>query len=154
MDTFERNLENAQLELQMDAAHYVPVLYRSQMELSNVMSALPTLLLLGFLIWSFRRTGRMMGGGGGRGGGRGPFGGGGQGGHPLCLHLDGRNLEHYSHSLPSRSFWDVVIKRNANRPERHRGLIFGCCWLRGGKDRNHGVCKLFEESSAIHRSWC
>ena len=82
MDTFERNLENAQLELQMDAAHYVPVLYRSQMELSNVMSSLPTLLLLGFLIWSFRRTGRMMGGmgGGGRGGGgRGPFGGGAQG---------------------------------------------------------------------------
>ena len=82
VDTFERNLENAQLELQMDAAHYVPVLYRSQMELSNVMSSLPTLLLLGFLIWSFRRTGRMMGGmgGGGRGGGgRGPFGGGAQG---------------------------------------------------------------------------
>ena len=80
VDTFERNLENAQLELQMDAAHYVPVLYRSQMELSNVMSSLPTLLLLGFLIWSFRKTGRMMGGmgGGGRGGGgRGPFGGGG-----------------------------------------------------------------------------
>ena len=78
MDTFERNLENAQLELQMDAAHYVPVLYRSQMELANVMSSLPTLLLLGFLIWSFRRTGRMMGGmGGGGRGGRGPFGGGG-----------------------------------------------------------------------------
>ena len=78
MDTFERNLENAQLELQMDAAHYMPVLYRSQMELANVMSSLPTLLLLGFLIWSFRRTGRMMGGmGGGGRGGRGPFGGGG-----------------------------------------------------------------------------
>jgi AFG3 family protein len=28
VDTFERNLENAQLELQMDSAHYVPVMYR------------------------------------------------------------------------------------------------------------------------------
>merc|ERR1711963_1200947 len=33
VDTFERNLENAQIELQVDAARYVPVLYKSQMQL-------------------------------------------------------------------------------------------------------------------------
>jgi len=70
VDTFERNLENAQIELQVDAARYVPVLYKSQMELSSVLSSLPTLLLVGFLFWSFRNASRMMGGavGGGRGG--------------------------------------------------------------------------------------
>lgn len=70
VDTFERNLENAQIELQVDAARYVPVLYKSQMELSSVVSSLPTLLLVGFLFWSFRNASRMMGGavGGGRGG--------------------------------------------------------------------------------------
>ena len=71
VDTFERNLENAQIELQVDAARYVPVLYKSQMEFSSVLSSLPTLLLVGFLFWSFRNASRMMGGavgGGGRGG--------------------------------------------------------------------------------------
>ena len=78
VDTFERNLENAQIELQVDAARYVPVLYKSQMELSSVMSSLPTLLLIGFLIWSFRNASRMMGGrpgGAGKGGRTGGMGG-------------------------------------------------------------------------------
>ncbi len=83
VDTFERNLENAQLELQMDAAHFLPVSYKSQLEMSNVISALPTLLLLGFMIYSFRRAGTFMSGsmgagkgaGGRRGGGGGLFGG-------------------------------------------------------------------------------
>merc|ERR1719322_128943 len=68
VDTFERNLENAQIELQFDAARYVPVLYKSQMEFSSVLSSLPTLLLVGFLFWSFRNASRMMGGAAGRGG--------------------------------------------------------------------------------------
>lgn len=54
VDTFERNLENAQADLQIDTAQFVPVLYKSQIEMSSVMGALPTLLLIGFLIWSFR----------------------------------------------------------------------------------------------------
>ena len=78
VETFERNLESAQTDLGMDAARWVPVLYKSQMEMSNFMSALPTLLILGFLFWSMRRASGMMGGmGGGRGGrgGGGMFGG-------------------------------------------------------------------------------
>merc|ERR1712242_138588 len=80
VDTFERNLENAQIELQVDAARYVPVLYKSQMEFSSILSSLPTLLLVGFLIWSGRNMTRMMGGaaGGraGKGGRAGGLGGG------------------------------------------------------------------------------
>ena len=61
VDTFERNLENAQIELQIDTARYIPILYKTQMEFSNVLSALPTLLLFGFIVWSFRNMSRMMG---------------------------------------------------------------------------------------------
>ena len=77
VDTFERNLESAQHDLGFDAARVVPVLYKTQMEMSSVVSALPTILLLGFLFYSMRRAGGMMGGMGGMGGGRGGRGGGG-----------------------------------------------------------------------------
>lgn len=79
VDTFERNLESAQQELGLDPSRSVPVTYKSQIEMSNVVSFLPTLLLLGFLVWSMRRAGSMMGGMGGPGrggrGGGGMFGG-------------------------------------------------------------------------------
>jgi AFG3 family protein len=63
VDTFERNLENAQLDLQMESSRFIPVLYKSQIEAGNVLGAIPTLLILGFLFWSFRRASGMMGGG-------------------------------------------------------------------------------------------
>ena len=75
VDTFERNLENAQIELQVDASRYVPVLYKSQIELSSVLSNLPTLLIFAFIIYSFRNMSRMVGGRMG-GGGKGSKGGG------------------------------------------------------------------------------
>jgi len=77
-DRFERNLEAAQNELGIEAARSVPVLYKTRMEMSDLFSFIPTLLLIGFLVWSMRRAGSMMGGmgGGGRGGrGGGMFGG-------------------------------------------------------------------------------
>ena len=77
VDTFERNLESAQHDLGFDTARVVPVLYKTQMEMSSVVSALPTILLLGFLFYSMRRMGGMMGGMGGMGGARGGRGGGG-----------------------------------------------------------------------------
>ena len=43
VDTFERNLENAEADLGIEAGRAVPVLYKSQMEASSVVSALPTL---------------------------------------------------------------------------------------------------------------
>ena len=76
VETFERNLENAQSDLGIDASRGVPVLYKSQMEMSSVLSALPTLLMVGFLVWSMRRASGMMGSMGGKGGrGGGMFGG-------------------------------------------------------------------------------
>ena len=39
----ERNLENAEADLGIEAGRAVPVLYKSQMEASSVVSALPTL---------------------------------------------------------------------------------------------------------------
>lgn len=65
VETFERNLEHAQHELGIDPSRTVPVLYKSQAELGTFLSFLPTLLLIGFLIWSMRRAGSMMGGMGG-----------------------------------------------------------------------------------------
>jgi len=68
VETFERNLENAQVELGVEASRGVPVIYKSEIEIGNVVSFLPTLLLIGFLVWSFKRAGSMMSGMGGRGG--------------------------------------------------------------------------------------
>merc|ERR1711923_418148 len=76
VDTFERNLDHAQSDLGFDTSRGDPVLYKSQMEMSSVLSALPTLLIIGFLFWSMRRASGMMGGMGGGGGGRGGRGGG------------------------------------------------------------------------------
>jgi len=75
VETFERNLDNAQADLGIDASRVVPVLYKTQMEMSSVLSALPTLLMVGFLIWSMRRASGMMGSMGGKGKGGGMFGG-------------------------------------------------------------------------------
>jgi len=78
VDTFERNLETAETDLGIEASRSIPVLYKTQMEASSVASALPTLLLIGFLFWSMKRAGSMMGGMGGKGGGGGMMGGMGQ----------------------------------------------------------------------------
>ncbi|XP_066493685.1 mitochondrial inner membrane m-AAA protease component AFG3L1-like [Tiliqua scincoides] len=68
VDTFERNLEAAQLELGIDSAHQVSVVYSTESDGSFFLSMVPTLLLVGFLLFTLRR-GPMGGGRGGRGGG-------------------------------------------------------------------------------------
>ncbi|XP_077453236.1 mitochondrial inner membrane m-AAA protease component AFG3L1 isoform X2 [Stigmatopora argus] len=67
VDTFERNLETAHSELGMDASRRPAVVYSSESDGSFLMSMIPTLLLIGFLLLTLRR-GPMGGGGGGRGG--------------------------------------------------------------------------------------
>lgn len=74
VDSFERNLENAQADLNIEAVNYVPVIYKSEIEAANLTGLLPTLLIIGFLIYMMRRSSEMMGGGRGRKGG-GLFGG-------------------------------------------------------------------------------
>lgn len=75
VDSFERNLENAQADLNVEPVNYLPVIYKSEIEASSLTGLLPTLLIIGFLIFMMRRSADMMGGGrGGRKGG-GLFGG-------------------------------------------------------------------------------
>lgn len=68
-DTFERNLENAQLEMNIEPQNHIPVVYKSEIEPSHVVGYLPTLALIGFLLYGLSRSAQMMGGkGGGKGG--------------------------------------------------------------------------------------
>lgn len=74
VDSFERNLENAQIDMSIEPVNFIPVIYRTEIEASSVSGLLPTLLIIGFLIYMMRRSAGMMGGAGGRKGG-GLFGG-------------------------------------------------------------------------------
>uniref|UniRef100_A0A182PII3 AAA+ ATPase domain-containing protein n=1 Tax=Anopheles epiroticus TaxID=199890 RepID=A0A182PII3_9DIPT len=75
VDSFERNLENVQTDMNIEPVNFVPVIYRSELEASSLTGLLPTLLIIGFLVYMMRRSSEMMGGGrGGRRGG-GLFGG-------------------------------------------------------------------------------
>lgn len=69
VDSFERNLENAQIELNVDPPHFVPVIYKTEVEAASLTGMLPTLLIIGFLIYMMRRSANMMGGAGRKGGG-------------------------------------------------------------------------------------
>merc|ERR1719195_80620 len=78
VDTFERNLETAQMELQLDASQYVPIIYKTEVDSSKIFGMLPTLMIVGLVLWSFSRMPGMMGGRpGGMGGGKSGRGGGG-----------------------------------------------------------------------------
>ncbi|XP_067105339.1 mitochondrial inner membrane m-AAA protease component AFG3L1-like [Osmerus mordax] len=66
VETFERNLEQAQQEMGVSSTHRIPVVYGSESDGTSMMSILPTLLLVGFLFFTLRR-GPMTGGGGGGG---------------------------------------------------------------------------------------
>ncbi|KAM7415300.1 hypothetical protein PAMA_019906 [Pampus argenteus] len=69
VDTFERNLEAAHMELGLEPSHRPTVVYSNESDGSFLMSMIPTLLLISLLFLSMRR-GKM---GGGPGGGRGLF---------------------------------------------------------------------------------
>ncbi|KAK1173689.1 AFG3-like protein 2 [Acipenser oxyrinchus oxyrinchus] len=69
VDTFERNLETAQLELGIEAENKLPVVYATESDGSFLLSMLPTVLIIGFLLYTLRRgptgggrSGRGMGG--------------------------------------------------------------------------------------------
>nr|CAI5836226.1 unnamed protein product [Callosobruchus analis] len=74
VDSFERNLENAQQEMNIEPPNFVPVIYKAEIEAASLSGMLPTLLVIGFLIYMMRRSAEMMGGKRGRKGG-GLFGG-------------------------------------------------------------------------------
>uniref|UniRef100_A0A6P4FI20 AFG3-like protein 2 isoform X1 n=1 Tax=Drosophila rhopaloa TaxID=1041015 RepID=A0A6P4FI20_DRORH len=74
VDSFERNLEAAQSEQGTESINFVPVIYRNEVEAASLTGLLPTLLIIGFLVYMMRKSADMMGGGRGRKGG-GLFGG-------------------------------------------------------------------------------
>jgi len=69
VDSFERSLENAQVELNLEPANFIPVVYKTELEASSFSGFLPTLLFIGFLLFMMRRSAEMMTGRGRRGGG-------------------------------------------------------------------------------------
>ncbi|KAK6318460.1 hypothetical protein J4Q44_G00117510 [Coregonus suidteri] len=68
VDTFERNLEAAHHELGVESSHRAAVVYSSESDGTLLMSVIPTLLLIGFLLFTLRRGPMGGGAGGGRGG--------------------------------------------------------------------------------------
>ena len=76
IDSFEKNLEAAQRDLGLSGRSGLSVVYKNELEASQLMALVPTLLTIAFFIWMMRGFGRMTGMGkkGGKGGG-GPFGG-------------------------------------------------------------------------------
>uniref|UniRef100_A0A8B9KH17 AFG3-like AAA ATPase 2 n=1 Tax=Astyanax mexicanus TaxID=7994 RepID=A0A8B9KH17_ASTMX len=69
VDTFERNLETAQQELGIEGENRLPVVYAAESDGSFLLSMLPTVLIIGFLLFMLRRgaagggrPGRGMGG--------------------------------------------------------------------------------------------
>ncbi|XP_059476994.1 AFG3-like protein 2 isoform X2 [Neocloeon triangulifer] len=69
VDSFERNLENAQIDMNVEPPNFIPVVYKSELEAASVTGILPTLLIIGFLFYMMRRSAEMMGGRGRKGGG-------------------------------------------------------------------------------------
>uniref|UniRef100_A0A1A8BFI6 AFG3 ATPase family member 3-like 2 n=1 Tax=Nothobranchius kadleci TaxID=1051664 RepID=A0A1A8BFI6_NOTKA len=69
VDTFERNLESAQNELGIESENRLPVVYSTESDGTFLLSMLPTVLIIGFLLFMLRRgaagagrPGRGMGG--------------------------------------------------------------------------------------------
>ncbi|XP_078071823.1 mitochondrial inner membrane m-AAA protease component AFG3L2 [Mustelus asterias] len=69
VDTFERNLETAQQEQGIEGENRIPVVYSTESDGSFLLSMLPTILIIGFLLFTLRRgaagvgrSGRGMGG--------------------------------------------------------------------------------------------
>ncbi|XP_012592669.1 mitochondrial inner membrane m-AAA protease component AFG3L1 isoform X1 [Microcebus murinus] len=68
VDTFERNLESAQWELGIEPSHQAAVVYTTESDGSFLRSMMPTLILVGILLYAARK-GPMGAGRSGRGGG-------------------------------------------------------------------------------------
>ncbi|PIK43686.1 putative AFG3-like protein 2 isoform X2 [Apostichopus japonicus] len=65
VDTFERNMENAQLDLGIEPPNFLSLVYGSESDGSFLMSLIPTALMIGFFLYLFRTNAAA----GGRGGG-------------------------------------------------------------------------------------
>ncbi|XP_070603607.1 mitochondrial inner membrane m-AAA protease component AFG3L2 [Erythrolamprus reginae] len=64
VDTFERNLETAQQEMGIEGENKLPVVYSAESDGSFLLNMLPTVLIIGFLLYSIRRGAAGLGRGG------------------------------------------------------------------------------------------
>ncbi|CAL7935535.1 unnamed protein product [Xylocopa violacea] len=55
VETFERNLENAQVELNIEPQNYLPVNYRDELELHHFLKVLPQIAMFFFVFYFFRK---------------------------------------------------------------------------------------------------
>lgn len=69
VDALERNLEALQRDIGRNAAEMVPVIYKREIDSGTSFAALPTLLIVGILLYQMSRAGGMMSGGMGKKGG-------------------------------------------------------------------------------------
>lgn len=60
--------------MSIEPPNFIPVIYKTELEAASLTGVLPTLLIIGFLVYMMRRSAEMMGGRKGRRGG-GLFGG-------------------------------------------------------------------------------
>ncbi|KAF7491995.1 AFG3-like protein 2 [Sarcoptes scabiei] len=61
VESFERNLENILLDMNVEPSNFTPVIYKNEIESSNIVSFLPTALIIGLILWSMRRASNVMG---------------------------------------------------------------------------------------------
>lgn len=69
VDTLERNLEALQKDMGRNVQEMVPVIYKSELDFASYTGVLPSIVLFSLIIYSMRRMGGMLPGGGGRKGG-------------------------------------------------------------------------------------
>lgn len=55
--------------MNVEPPNFIPVIYKTELEASSLSGILPTLLVIGFLLYMMRRSAEMMGGRKGRKGG-------------------------------------------------------------------------------------
>ncbi|XP_033328282.2 AFG3 like matrix AAA peptidase subunit 2 [Megalopta genalis] len=67
-ETFERNLENAQIEMNVEPQNYLLVVYKDEFELQHLLKFLPQILMWGFVLLLLRKSMQSLGSGGKRGG--------------------------------------------------------------------------------------
>ncbi|XP_003396802.3 AFG3-like protein 2 [Bombus terrestris] len=61
VETFERNLENAQIELNIEPQNYILVQYKDELELYHVLKVLPQVLMYGAIFYIFRKSAESLG---------------------------------------------------------------------------------------------
>ncbi|XP_068966257.1 mitochondrial inner membrane m-AAA protease component AFG3L2 [Bombus flavifrons] len=56
VESFERNLENAQIELNIEPQNYILVQYKDELELYQILKILPHVFMYGFMFYIFRKS--------------------------------------------------------------------------------------------------